>query len=136
MSISSTDSCGRPLRNDADSMPSPVTAPPRVIVLSCGTTSGAQPVGERGGDQVLVRAHAGDVGGAGVGVDRDDARQPRGVQALGGVLGPRPEQVRGGFGQPDSGVRRDGSVTGEKPLARPRREQLVRQLHTTDTHIR
>ena len=41
MSISSTDSCGRPLRNEVDSMPSPVTAPPSVIVFSCGTTSGA-----------------------------------------------------------------------------------------------
>jgi hypothetical protein len=39
--MSSTDSCGRPLRNDVDSMPSPVTAPPSVIVFSCGTTSGA-----------------------------------------------------------------------------------------------
>jgi len=29
-----------PLRSEVDSMPSPVTAPPRVIVLSCGTTSG------------------------------------------------------------------------------------------------
>ncbi len=40
ISISSTDSCGMPLRSEVDSMPSPVTAPPRVIVLSCGTTSG------------------------------------------------------------------------------------------------
>ena len=40
-----TDSCGSPLRNDEDSMPSPVTAPPRVIVLSCGTTSGISPYG-------------------------------------------------------------------------------------------
>ena len=45
MSISSTDSCGRPLRNDADSMPSPVTAPPSVMVFSCGTTSGDSPYG-------------------------------------------------------------------------------------------
>ena len=40
-----TDSCGIPLRNDADSMPRPVTAPPSVMVLSCGTTSGASPKG-------------------------------------------------------------------------------------------
>ena len=45
MSISNTDSCGSPLRNDADSMPNPVTAPPRVIVFSCGTTSGDNPWG-------------------------------------------------------------------------------------------
>ena len=44
-SISSTDSCGRPLRNDVDSMPSPVTAPPSVIVRSWGTTSGISPCG-------------------------------------------------------------------------------------------
>src|SRR3984893_16050805 len=45
MSISNTDSCGSPLRNDADSIPSPVTAPPSVIVFSCGTTSGDNPYG-------------------------------------------------------------------------------------------
>ena len=45
MSISRTDSCGNPLRNDVDSIPRPVTAPPRVIVLSCGTTRGARPWG-------------------------------------------------------------------------------------------
>ena len=41
ISISRTDSCGSPCRNDVDSMPSPATAPPRVIVLSCGTTTAA-----------------------------------------------------------------------------------------------
>ena len=44
-SISSTDSCGSPLRNDVDSMPRPVTAPPRVIVRSWGTTIGISPWG-------------------------------------------------------------------------------------------
>ena len=39
----STDSCGSPLRKDDDSMPRPVTAPPRVMVFSCGTTSGISP---------------------------------------------------------------------------------------------
>jgi hypothetical protein len=37
-SISSTDSCGSPLRKLVDSIPSPVTAPPNVMVLSWGTT--------------------------------------------------------------------------------------------------
>ena len=41
--ISSTDSCGMPLRSEVDSMPRPLTAPPRVIVLSCGTTIGMRP---------------------------------------------------------------------------------------------
>ena len=41
--MSSTDSCGSPLRNELDSIPSPVTAPPSVIVFSCGTTSGISP---------------------------------------------------------------------------------------------
>src|SRR5699024_5104493 len=41
----STDSCGRPRRNDEDSIPRPVTAPPRVMVLSCGTTYGISPYG-------------------------------------------------------------------------------------------
>ena len=75
-----------------------------------------QPVGERGSDEVLVRAHPGHIGGPGVGVDRDDARQPRCVQALDSVLGTRPEQVRRGFGQPNRGVFRDGPIAREKPL--------------------
>jgi len=33
------------LRNDADSIPRPDTAPPTVIVFNCGTTSGANPYG-------------------------------------------------------------------------------------------
>ena len=41
-----------------------------------------QTVGAGGSDQVLVGAHAGDVGGPGAGVDRDDAGQPCGVKAL------------------------------------------------------
>ena len=45
ISISSADSCGSPFRYDEDSMPSPVTAPPRVMVFSCGTTSGISPWG-------------------------------------------------------------------------------------------
>jgi hypothetical protein len=40
-----TDSWGMPERNDELSMPSPVTAPPMVIVLSSGTTSGISPWG-------------------------------------------------------------------------------------------
>lgn len=43
--MSSTDSCGDPLRQLALSMPSPVTAPPRVMVRSCGTHSGTRPWG-------------------------------------------------------------------------------------------
>jgi hypothetical protein len=44
-SISSTDSCGSPLRKDVASIPSPVTAPPSVIVRSWGTTRGIRPCG-------------------------------------------------------------------------------------------
>ena len=44
-SISRTASCGSPSRNELDSMPSPVTAPPRVMVFSCGTTVGISPCG-------------------------------------------------------------------------------------------
>ena len=62
-SISSTDSWGSPLRNDEDSMPSPVTAPPRVIVRSCGTTSGISPWARVASTRSLVGAHALDVGG-------------------------------------------------------------------------
>src|SRR6266851_239486 len=42
-SISSTVSCTRPWRCEEDSMPTPATAPPRVMVLSCGTTAGITP---------------------------------------------------------------------------------------------
>ena len=80
-SISSTDSCGQPLRNDDDSMPRPVTAPPSVIVLSCGTTSGIRPYGSVGVDQVLVGGHAEDVGGARVDVDRHHAVEAGDVEA-------------------------------------------------------
>ena len=45
ISASSTDSCGSPDRNEDASMPRPVTAPPRVIVRSCGTTRGMRPCG-------------------------------------------------------------------------------------------
>ena len=45
MSSSSTDSCGKPARNDDDSIPSPVTAPPSVIVRNWGTTIGINPCG-------------------------------------------------------------------------------------------
>ena len=75
-----------------------------------------QPVGQRGGDEVLVCTHPGHIGGPGVGIDRDDARQPRCVQAPDSVLGPRPEQVRRGFGQPNRGVFRDGPIARDKPL--------------------
>ena len=37
-------------------------------------------------------------------VDRDDARQPRGVQALGVALGAGAEQVGRRFGEPNRGV--------------------------------
>ena len=80
MSISSTDSCGSPLRNDVDSMPRPVTAPPRVIVLSCGTTYGIKPTRQGLGDQVLVGAHALHVGGQRIDVDLDDAVEPADVE--------------------------------------------------------
>src|SRR6185436_8309205 len=36
-------SCTRPWRCDDDSMPTPATAPPSVMVLSCGTTAGITP---------------------------------------------------------------------------------------------
>jgi hypothetical protein len=43
ISISVTDSCVIPLRSEVDSTTSPETAPPMVIVLSCGTTIGISP---------------------------------------------------------------------------------------------
>jgi hypothetical protein len=45
MSISTTDSWGSPCRKLVDSMPRPLTAPPSVIVRSCGTTYGMRPSG-------------------------------------------------------------------------------------------
>jgi hypothetical protein len=46
-SISSTVSCTRPWRCEEDSMPTPATAPPSVIVFSCGTTAGMTPCGRQ-----------------------------------------------------------------------------------------
>ena len=64
------------MRNEADSMPNPATAPPSVMVFNCGTTSGDRPYGQSGGHQIFVGAHAGHVGGACVRVNRNDVRQP------------------------------------------------------------
>ena len=41
---------------------------------------GGEPVGQRRGDEVLVGAHAGHISRARLGIDRDDVRQPRGVE--------------------------------------------------------
>ena len=81
MSISSTDSCGRPLRKRRGLDAEPGDGPAERDRLQLRHHQRRQPVRERGGDEVLVRAHPGHIGGPGVGVDRDDARQPRGVQA-------------------------------------------------------
>ena len=62
-------------------MPSPVTAPPRVMVFSCGTTSGIRPCGKVAATRCLVGAHALHVGGAGDRVDRDHPVQTGHVQA-------------------------------------------------------
>src|SRR5688572_27209916 len=48
-------SCTRPWRCDDDSIPTPATAPPRVMVLSCGTTAGITPCAR----QALVRTSYG-----------------------------------------------------------------------------
>ena len=45
------------------------------------------------GHQVLVRAHAGHVGGAGFGIDTEDTGQPRGIQAGGVAFGAGAEQI-------------------------------------------
>src|SRR4051812_1624437 len=42
-SISSAPSCTRPWRCEEDSIPTPASAPPSVMVLSCGTTAGMTP---------------------------------------------------------------------------------------------
>ena len=86
-----------------------------------------QPVGQRGGDEVLVRAHPGHIGGPGLGVDRDDARQPRGVQALDSVSWPAP-----GTGSrwvwPAEPWRFQGwPDSSREAAARPRRERPVRR---------
>src|SRR3954469_17761417 len=44
-SISSAPSCTSPWRCEEDSMPTPASAPPSVIVFSCGTTAGITPCG-------------------------------------------------------------------------------------------
>ena len=67
MSISSTDSCGRPLRNEADSIPSPRDRPAEGDRLQLRDDQRRQTIGQGRGDQVLVGAHSCDVGGAGSG---------------------------------------------------------------------
>ena len=43
ISMDSTVSCTRPYLKEDDSMPSPLTAPPSVMVFNCGTTAGSRP---------------------------------------------------------------------------------------------
>ena len=62
-----------------------------------------QSVGQGRVDQVLVRAHAGDIGGAGLGVDPEDVGQPGDVQPACIAFGAGAEQVRGRFGKPHGG---------------------------------
>lgn len=93
-------------------------APPERDGLELRHHQRRQAVGQCGGDQILVGAHARHVGRARVRVDRDDIRQPpRGVQPpRPAVLRPGAKQVRRRLGEPDRGIGRDGPVTGEKPL--------------------
>ncbi len=80
MSISSTDSCGSPARNDEDSIPRPVTAPPSVIVLSCGTTIGVSPCGRVAATRSSY-VHMPWTSAVRAGrIDRDHAGQPGDVQ--------------------------------------------------------
>ena len=82
-------------------MPSPATAPPSVIVFSCGTTSGISPCGEGRVDEPLVGHHALHVGGPGVRVDREHVVERAHVQPPGGrAAGREPEQVGGPLVQP------------------------------------
>ena len=77
---------------------------------------GRQPVRQRRGDEVLVGAHAGDVGRARLGVHRDDVRQPRRVQPGGVGPGAGPEQVRSGLGQSNRGCRGHGPIALQQAL--------------------
>ncbi|MNW59728.1 hypothetical protein D3C74_376640 [compost metagenome] len=60
------------------------------------------------GDQVLVRAHALDVGRSRLGVDRDDARQARRVEARPVRRTSGTEEVRGPLGQAQGAAWLDG----------------------------
>ena len=72
-------------------MPRPVTAPPSVIVLSCGTTSGIRPCTQGGVGQVLVGCHAADDRRPGGRVDATPRARTRTRQA-------RPARRRRGTG--------------------------------------
>ena len=96
-------------------MPSPVTAPPSVIVFSWNHQR-RQPGTQGRVDEVPVGAHAGDVGRAGIRVDCDDIGEPGGVQAGASRLARARKRFDVGFGQAHRGVRRYGAVAGEEPL--------------------
>ena len=85
-------------------------APPRVMVLSSGTTSGIRPYGEGGVDQMLVGGHALDVGGTSLGVDLDHPVEGRHVETRAGGPDAGPEQIGRLLGQPHRLPRRDVAV--------------------------
>ena len=119
-SISSTDSCGRPLRNEVDSMPRPGDRAAEGDASAAAGRRGDQAVRQGGVDEVLVGAHALDVGGA----------APRGTSTAttpaspdtsrpgASVRGPGAEQVRGPLGQPDRRPGRDRVVGRAQPCHR------------------
>ena len=98
-------------------MPSPVTAPPSVIVLQLRHDQRHQPVGERGVDQVLVGGHPLHLGGARAGVDREHAVEGGDVEARPLRSGPGTEQVRGALREPDGLAAGDRQVLLSQALA-------------------
>ena len=93
-------------------MPSPATAPPSVMVLSCGTTSGIRPCGRVASTRSSYVVMPRDVRGAGDRVDGDHPGEPRGVQ--GGWGRAEPEQVRAGLAQTHPGLRRKLAVAPDQ----------------------
>jgi len=94
-------------------MPSPASAPPTVIGLQLRHDQWHQAVLEGRVDQPLERGHALHGGGPGHRVDLEHLVQRSDVQPGDPVsVGTEPEQVRGGFGEPDTLALRQSGVAG------------------------
>ena len=95
--------------------------------LELGHHKGRQSESQRRGNEVLVRAHAGDVGCLRLGVDRDDLRQAGCVKALGVCAGTATEQVRCLLGEPNRAQSAGPPDSSQAGASRRWRERCARQ---------
>ena len=95
----------------------PVTAPPSVMVRSCGHDERHEAVRQRGGDEVLVGRHALTRAVRDDRVEVDDVVQVGDVEPR-GVRGALAEEVGGALPQPHRGIRGESGQVVEEASGR------------------